>query len=152
MYKRISASFAFATLLVGGLMVAPIAEEVPDVTGVWRGITTAQSATGFSKVEAEFRFVEQEGALFRGIYHYRLPESGDVRMHDGENVVWEGEEKVMGVIDWDNRTIRLSDHGDDGHYEGRLINSDTMELIYFESGEFAVVGRGVYLRHEANAE
>jgi hypothetical protein len=152
MSGRFAAASVFAALLIIGPAVPLSAEESPSMIGVWRTVHPAQANKGFTTIEHEFRFTEQKGPLFKGTYVWRLPKSIDVQMNDGAKTGWSGEERVMGVIGWDNRSVTLVDDGDAGQYLGRLVNDSVMELIYFEPGPHAAISRGQWVRQKTLPE
>ncbi|MEH6545423.1 MAG: hypothetical protein V7701_03275 [Sneathiella sp.] len=55
-------------------------------------------------------------------------------------------EPVLGVIDWDRKSIIWLDKDDETVRRARLINSRTMEMIAYEPGEHAVVNRMIMIR------
>jgi hypothetical protein len=152
MFKRFSVASFFSALLFVGLAVPLSAEEPPSMMGVWRAVQPSQTGKGFTTIEVEFRFTEQKGPLFRGTYVWRLPKSIDVQMNDGTKTGWSGEERVLGVIGYDNRSVTLVDDGDTGQFQGRLVNDNVMELVYFEPGQHAAISRGVVVRQETLPE
>ncbi len=58
----------------------------------------------------------------------------------------QGEEKYLGVIGWDNRSIYIADVDDKGYRYGQLTDANTMKLVYVESGEHATVARAIFVR------
>jgi hypothetical protein len=152
MSKRFTVGFFFAALLIISLAVPLSAEEPPSMIGVWRAVQPTGTGKGFTTIEIEFRFTEQKGPLFQGTYVWQLPESIDVQLNDGTKTGWSGEERVVGVIGWDNRSVTLVDDGDTGQFQGRLVNDNVMEYVYFEPGLHAAVSRGKLVRQETLSE
>ena len=88
----------------------------------------------------EIKISEQDGALFRGVKSW-VSKSDEPRGSAGGQLVSSAEEEVLGVIDFDGVTLHIAEVGDDGNYIGRVVDSDTIELIYRESGAAASVYR-----------
>lgn len=152
MTKRFTVVLASFLYLFFGFPATSFAQDAPSLVGTWSSTHPAQSTAGFTVIEVEFEFEEQQGALFNGKYRWRLPPAQGVTMNDGAETGFMGEEDLIGVIDWDNRSVVIVDAADTGHFQGRLINNNTLEMIYFEAGENAAVARGVWVRQASLPE
>ena len=122
------------------------AEELPSLLGTWYAKYQVQTRQGSSPGETELEITEQNGPLFRCTYKWKYDPNTPVVSHDGSGVGKQGEEKCLGVIGWDNRSIHIVDDGDKGHRYGQLTDANTMKVVYVESGEHATVDRAIFVR------
>ena len=139
---------AVAVLSVNFLWPAS-AEDVPSLMGTWKSEYTVQSRQGQSSAEASLIITEQNGPLFRGTYEWEYHPSTDVVGDHSDGVGKQGSEPFLGVIDWDNKSIRIADVGDKGFWIGRLEDANTMRLVYMESQDHATVARASFSRQPA---
>ena len=113
---------------------------VPDLVGTWVGPYSVIRSNGFADGVLELRVVEQEGPLLKVEKAWKVARrwrSGRCRRrtrHDGD-------EPLVGVIGFDGREIQLAEQGDEGIYSGRLVDPDTIELLYIESDRQATAYR-----------
>ncbi len=122
----------------------------PDLVGQWvvikkdavfwhRDIHSQENGPSHLKIE------EQTGPVLEGVFLWQItPGSG--RDHDGRSEVSSSKEPVIGMIGWDGNTLTLVEHPDTGTMQGRMINSDTMELIHYEAGPYATISRYLLIR------
>ena len=122
------------------------AEELPSLLGTWYAKYQVQTRQGSSPGETELEITEQNGPLFRGTYKWKYDPSTPVVSDHAGGVGKQGEEKYLGVIGWDNRSIYIADVGDKGYRYGQLTDANTMKLVYVESGEHATVDRAIFVR------
>lgn len=121
-------------------------EAVPDVRGEWKGVEVVRfTATGTYKGEDTLRITEQDGPYFRGTRSYRIP-AGKESANVGGRSVREATEPILGVIDFDNRTLRIAEQGDGGRIDAVLADARTLRGTYVESGDNARVIRFTYTK------
>jgi hypothetical protein len=56
-------------------------------------------------------------------------------------------EPLVGVVDFDGKSIYFAEVGDDGIHLGRLTSSDTLEVVYIEAG-YATAFRAALTRRK----
>src|SRR5262245_54657370 len=114
--KRILAPLlAFA--LVSFLPAAPMAEDagapIPDLVGKWTGPVKEMRWAGGAEGQIELNITAQDGALLRGEKGWKLAEGSSAGSVDGK-MVTEAVEPLVGVVDFDGRTIHLAEQNDVG--------------------------------------
>ena len=77
------------------------------------------------------RVLEQDGALLKAEKSW---ESLGVAGNVAGKAVKEATEPLVGVIDFDGKSVHLAEQDDNGLYAGRLTAADTLELVYIEAG------------------
>lgn len=88
---------------------------------------------------------EQLGGVFRGtIIYENNPDGPEFEGRIGLGHVLP--EPILGVVDWDDRTVFWVDHDDQTIHRGRLVDENRMEVVALEPGEFAVVNRMILVR------
>ena len=114
--------------------------SVEGEIGHWSGtLRPLEETIATLEVEA------QVGGVFRGTIIYDNDESGpEFEGLDGIGHVLV--EPVLGVVDWDGETIVVVDIGDQTIHRGRLVDANTMEVIAYEAGDYAVVNRMILVR------
>jgi hypothetical protein len=120
-------------------------EAVPDLVGTWTGAMKEMRWEGPAEGPLELRLTEQDGPLLRGEKGWTLEPGSTPGSVEGK-LVTEAVEPLIGVIDFDGRTFYLAEQGDTGTYHGRLVDADTIEMVYLEAGEVATVYRVVLKR------
>lgn len=133
MFGRRFAFFAIAASLFVGYTAPALSQTAPSLIGTWKSIHYTQSSRGITTIDVELVIDEQVGGLFNGRVTWQLLKIGE-----------RGVEDILGVIGWDNKTITIVNVNDTGYTHGYLVNNVTIEHIYFESGNNAVVSRGVW--------
>ena len=121
-------------------------KAIPNLVGTWIGDSKAMTLKGVRKITSEFRITRQDGAFFRGVRSWGHGEKEAAILHAGGKLTVKAAEPTLGVIGSDNKTIYLVEHDDVGILRCRLLDPDTFEFVYLESGPHAVIGRGVYKR------
>lgn len=128
-------------------------EDVVDMTGVWRlaggeVMTAYGEARSHDAISAELRIDEQFGGVFHGqmLWDNSGAEVAREFDHGDEvSVIIKGE--VMGVVDWDNRSITIVDRLIDASlWTGRLTDANTLELIGYEHGSHGFATRTRWIR------
>lgn len=126
------------------------AEELPSLLGTWYAKYQVQTRHGSSPGETELEITEQNGPLFRGTYKWKYDPNTPVVSDHASGVGKQGEEKFLGVIGWENRSIYIADVGDRGHSTGQLTDANTMKIVYVESGDNATVARIIFVRRPSS--
>jgi hypothetical protein len=130
--KILLALFALAI----GLSLSPtpvLAEDVsaPDLKGTWTGPFTAQRWNGRADGVLTLNVLEQEGSSLKAEKFWETPgKPGNVGGKDTEDAT----EPMVGVIDFDGRSVFFAEQDDNGLYRGTLTAPDTLELVYLEAG------------------
>lgn len=134
-----------------GTANADDAAETPDLTGTWVAVDGAIHHWHGKPVEVaknghEMRIEinEQIGALLSAVMIYTNPP--EINAHDGTMLTTEAQEKLIGVIGWNGKSVTFVDTPDTGFEHITLVDNDTMEMIFVESGEFALAGRVILKR------
>lgn len=124
--------------------------QYPELVGQWvvvkkdavywhRDIQSQENGPSHLRIE------EQTGPVLEGVFYWQVsPGSG--RDHNGIAQVSQAKEPVIGMIGWDGTSLTLVEHPDTGTMQGRMINSNTMELTHFEAGPHAAVSRYLLIR------
>lgn len=128
-------------LILSSLSCAVLADEtIPDLVGKWAGPMKEMRWEGPAEGPLEIRITEQDGPLLRGEKGWTLAPGSTPGSVEGK-LVTEAVEPLIGVVDFDGKTIHLAEQGDAGTYHGRLVDADTLELVYVEAGDVATVYR-----------
>jgi len=117
----------------------------PDLVGTWTGSAKRLRAEGGAEGPIQLRVTEQDGALFRAEKTWKINPGGTPGSVGGK-LVNEAVEPLIGVIDFDGRTIYLAEQGDVGTYTARLVDPDTIQAVYVESGDAATIYRFILKR------
>jgi hypothetical protein len=104
---------------------------VPNLVGTWTGPFKAMRETAVADGSLTLRVLEQDGPLLKAEKSWKSPGvPGDV----GGKAVEEATEPLVGVIDFDGKSVHLAEQADNGLYSGRLTAPDTLEFVYIEAG------------------
>ncbi|MEM7443969.1 MAG: hypothetical protein AAF414_11640 [Pseudomonadota bacterium] len=129
--------------LAGALAVPATAQQgeadIPDLRGVWISMATEchHPEAMTEEVVVEFNITEQDGPFLRGVKSWA--HEGETFMDAGGELVGEASEIVVGVIRGDGVTILFTEHDDLGQHHMRLIDDNTIEDVYAESGQAATI-------------
>lgn len=137
-----------ATAFAGAAFPGQVsAEEIPapDLTGVWIGSYKTLRWNGDAEGVLQLRVVAQEGPNLKVEKSWKLEPGATLGDVHGE-LLTEAVEPLIGVIGFDGRDIHLAEEGDGGVYTGRLVGTDTLELVYVEAGVQATAYRTVLTR------
>ena len=108
--------------------------NVPNLVGTWTGPFKAMREHGIADGSLTLRVTEQAGPLLKAEKSWKSPGvPGDV----GGKEVEQATEPLVGVIDFDGKSVHLAEQADNGLYRGRLTAPDTLELVYIEAGHAA---------------
>jgi len=142
----------FSALLIAAVpSVADAQSSATDLTGDWVMEAGEVGHWGgdlraFDERDAVVLVIdEQLGGVFRGtIIYENNPDGPEFEGRIGIGHVLP--EPVLGVVDWDDRTVFWVDHDDQTIHRGRLVDENRMEVVALEPGEFAVVNRMILVR------
>lgn len=140
----------FATLAaVLFVSAAPVmAQDIPDMVGTWQGSFRAQLVDGVTTGTFTMMIESQDGELFSGQKSVERTDDNSVLISAGGQLVRNTEEAFIGVIAADGASFYVAEVGDPGWYDGRIIDSDTIEVTYVESGTVPVVHRTTLQRQD----
>jgi hypothetical protein len=146
-FKILAGLLGVSALLAYGVAFA----KDPDLRGTWEavdGVIRTTSGKDMS-VGATSRLSvvidSQNGAVFSGTYGWKHPETMQ-EMNDGKEVTHTAVENFIGVLHADRRTVTFVDHPDTGMFLGQLVAEDTIEIVIYESGPYAIAGRLTLVR------
>lgn len=105
-----------------------VGTAVPQLKGTWEGEHRAHFRGATSASHMRITITEQDGEIFSGVYEW----TGHGR---------QGQEKIIGVIGFDGRTISIVEEPDLGRIDAELVGPDKMRAVYVEVGEGAGVFR-----------
>ena len=145
----------FQRLLAGLLLTAMPAlaqaqTEAPDLVGTWVSVEGeighwSGTLRPLEETVATLEVEAQLGGVFRGTITYDNDESGP-EFEGRDGIRHRLVEPVLGVVDWDGQTIVVVDQWDETIHRGRLVDANTMEVIAYEAGDYAVVNRMILVR------
>jgi hypothetical protein len=92
------------------------------------------------------KITEQNGAHFKGVRLWEHDPKHEPTFDAGGKKTHKAEEPILGIIGFDGKTIYAVEHGDWGVFHWRLVDPDTIESIYVESGPNAAIGRAIFKR------
>ena len=114
--------------------------SVKGEVGHWSGtLKDFGTQTGTLVVE------EQKGGVFRGTMTYHNEKDGP-KFEGKSGIHHVQSEKILGVIDWDGKSVVWVDHDDETVHRARIVNDSTMQVIAYEPGAHAVVNRMIMIR------
>lgn len=140
-----------AVLVVFALPSLVVAQTpAPSLVGTWVSVTGEVghwdgTLRPLGEMVATLVVTEQVGGVFRGTITYDNDRSGP-KFEGKEGIRYVLDEPVLGVVDWDGRTIVLVDYDDETVHRARLVNDATLEVIAYETGPYAVVNRMMMIR------
>ena len=110
-----------------------------DSIGWHRSIQDHTSGPAYLQIE------EQNGAVLEGFFFWQAP-PGYARDHNGIAEVSEAKEPIIGLVEWDGRSVTFVEHPDTGTLQGKLLHKDMMQLMHFEPGPHATIARYLLIR------
>ena len=148
---KIRAGF-FVSMLVAVFLVSAVAvaeetgQAIPNLVGKWTAEYKVFSPHGVVESSNVLTVTEQDGPYIRGnhVWTIRNGPKGLVTQH-GKAITSEME-PIIGVIDFDGKTVRIVEKGDTGRFDGRVAGQHKMELVHTEGGAEAFVYRAVFTR------
>jgi hypothetical protein len=136
--------------LVFVLAAAPAqaTSDLPDLKGTWRCTPAPMLIRGdWTTLTYSIDISEQRDALFKGTFHWTLPEKTDVK---GESVTgaksFEGTWTALGVVDWDGTTVEIVSFKGLQRHVGTLVDADTIRFVHSKVGDDAWVSRSTCKR------
>ena len=144
---KVLVSMVAAVFLVSAVAAAEETGQVmPRLVGKWTAEYKILSPRGSYESSNVLTITEQDGAYIRGNHVWTVrPGSKDLVTQHGK-VVTSEKEPIIGVIDFDGKTVRIVEQGDTGRFEGRVVGPDKMELVHTEGGAEAFVYRAVFTK------
>ncbi|MCP4382502.1 MAG: hypothetical protein GY798_13980 [Hyphomicrobiales bacterium] len=142
------ARIAAATIAVLLGLATALAQETPDLTGTWTGTFKAQMPANVTTGTFTMVIDHQDGELFRGHKDVVRDDDSDTLVSANEELVRNPSERFLGVISADGQSFHLAELGDPGWYAGRIIDGDSFEVTYVESGPVPTVHRTLLKRQK----
>ncbi|PKL60204.1 MAG: hypothetical protein CVV33_03865 [Methanomicrobiales archaeon HGW-Methanomicrobiales-4] len=116
--------------------------KIPDLSGNWTGTSTGHDRAGGFDGPSSWQFLlsvgEQKNRAFNGTISYT-----NILDKDKTGVIG-----FSGVIGPDMKTVYLTEYTTPGFIIGQIMDPDTMELIYLESGEDASAAIDTFTREK----
>ncbi|MGV1014901.1 MAG: hypothetical protein ACOYB4_08020 [Methyloceanibacter sp.] len=137
-------ALAFCLMLGQGQVLAedtPPVAPVPDFTGTWTGPFKVIRAHGISSGTITLHVTEQDGPLLKGVKSWETGGEGNVAGVDVQRAT----APLVGVVDFDGKSLYFAMVGDDGIHTARLTAHHTLQVVYIEAG-FATAFRAELTR------
>lgn len=146
-------TYCLVALIVVLLMPIPGQAQsttTPNLVGTWTSVTGEVAHWGgvlkpFGDQVATLEIKKQLGGVFNGTIAYHNEKTGP-KFEGAQGISHVQFEAIIGVIDWDGRSIVWVDHKDETVHKARLTSPNVMEVIAFEPGDHAVVNRMIMVR------
>lgn len=135
--RKLALSVSF-TVLAGS---TAFGQDYPSLLGVWVGEFRAKATNGYTTGIWVFEVYEQSGDLFGGRNAVTRDDDATTLLSSNGRLSRDISEEVLGVIDDDGVTFHIADVGDEGIHIGRIIDQDSLEITYIESGSAPIVVR-----------
>ena len=144
---RVLISMVVALFLASAVTAAEEAgQAIPNLIGKWTAEYKVFSPSGFIESSNVLTITEQDGPYLRGNHVWTVKKgSKDLITQHGKAVSSE-KEAIIGVIDFDGKTVRIVEQGDTGRFNGRVVGPNKMELVHTEGGAEALVYRAVFTK------
>ena len=142
---RVLVSMVVAVFLASA---AAAAEEavIPNLVGKWTAEYKVFSPRGYIESSNVLTVTEQDGPYIRGNHVWTARKGPkDLITQHGKAITSE-KESIIGVIDFDGKTVRIVEQGDTGRFDGRVMGPNKMELVHTEGGAEALIYRAVFTR------
>jgi hypothetical protein len=114
-------------------------EQIPDIVrelAVNRVVVSLDEARGRLPME-ELLNMRLKGVMFNHndlLKAEKSWESMGAAGNVGGKAVKKAKESLVGVVDFDEKSVHLAEQDDNGLYMGRLTAPDTLDLVYMEAG------------------
>lgn len=142
---RVLVSMVVAGLLVSTAAAAEKAgQAIPNLLGTWTAEYKVSSPRGVIESSNVMTITEQDGPYLRGNHVWTIKKGAKDPVTQHGKVVTSEKEPIIGVIDFDGRTVRIVEQGDTGRFDGRVVGANKMELVHTEGGDEALVYRAVF--------
>ncbi len=150
-FCRVLAALGVIALFSSHVAVAQ--STAPNIVGVWVSVETSGAIYGGELWDGdtgdlEIEITEQMGHAFTGVLRWLFDHVDDQQPHDGSQHANQSSEDLLGVFTSDGASFVIAEHPDTGIMFGEVLDDDRLEIIYAESGEYAIVGRAVYQRRQ----
>ena len=120
---------------------------IPNLEGIWvntdgRVIYANKKISNFPEdyETAEFEIKGQNGAVFE-VDLSVIPKSPEHPGRHGSDALPQTALPLLGVIDWDGKSVLMTDIGDHTIYKCTITGENTMQCMVWESGDNALAGR-----------
>ena len=145
----ISVSVMVALFLVSAVAVAEeTGPVIPNLVGKWTAEYKVFSPRGFVESSNALTITEQDGPYIRGNHVWAVYKGAKGLITQHGKAITSEKESIIGVIDFDGKTVRIIEKGDSGRFDGRVVGQNKMELVHTEGGAEAFVYRAVFTRQE----
>ena len=121
-------------------------QVIPNLVGKWVGAYKVFSPRGVVESTNVLTVTEQDGPYFRGNHFWTVIKGPKDLITQHGKVVSSEKEPIIGVIDFDGKTVRIVEKDDTGRFDGRLAEPNRMELVHTEAGAEAFVYRAVFTK------
>ncbi|MEM7445523.1 MAG: hypothetical protein AAF414_19540 [Pseudomonadota bacterium] len=126
---------AFAVLLTPGLAQAQGDDELPELIGEWLCDQTPLMMRGEpTEARRTITFDAQVGATYSAVMDWEIAREPGVAGDQG-GPAFTGTVLMVGVVDWNNRTLHGAAVGDGHLHSAELVDENTMRVIFVESGD-----------------
>ena len=137
-----------ALALVLAASPAQAKPDVPDLKGKWSCAPAPILIRGdWTTLTYTIDIREQREALFKGTFHWTLPEETGVK---GEKVTgdksFEGAWTALGVVGWDGLTVEIVSFKGLQRHAGTLEDANTIRFVHSKVGDDAWVSRSTCKR------
>ncbi|MHB8771030.1 MAG: hypothetical protein ACYC7J_08540 [Syntrophales bacterium] len=144
---RVLVSAVVAVFLVSAAAAAEEAGQgIPNLVGKWTAEYKVFSPRGFIESTNVLTVTEQDGPYIRGNHVWTVRKGPKDLITQHGKVVGSEKEPLIGVIDFDGKTVRIVERGDTGRFDGRVVGPSKMELVHTEGGTEAFVYRAVFIK------
>jgi hypothetical protein len=144
---RVLVSAVVAVFLASAAAAAEEAGQViPNLIGKWTAEYKVFSPRGFVESSNVLTVTEQDGPYFRGNHVWTVKKGSKDLVTQHGKIVTSEKEPIIGVIDFDGKTVRIVEQGDTGRFDGRVAGPNKMELVHTEGGAEALLYRAVFIR------
>lgn len=144
---RVLISMVVAVFLASPVAAAEEAGQViPNLVGKWTAEYKVFSPHGFIESSNVLTITEQDGPYIRGNHVWTVKKGAKDLITQHGKAVSSEKEPIVGVIDFDGKTVRIVERGDTGRFDGRVVGLNTMELVHTEGGAEAFVYRAVFTK------
>ena len=135
-----------AMLLTPSLVQAQGEDGVPDLMGTWVCDQTPLMMRGEpTEARRTITFNTQVGATYSAVMDWEIAREPGVPGDQG-GPAYDGSILMVGVVDWDNRTLHGAAVGDGHLHIGELVDEDTMRVIFVEPGDNGFAFRSTCVR------
>lgn len=124
-----------------------ISISTPNLEGIWvktdgQVIYWNKETSNFPRdyETAQVEIKGQKGAVFEA-YQSSIPKSPEHPGRHGSDSIPKTALPLLGVVDWDGKSVLMTDIGDNTIYKCTITGENTMQCMVWESGDNALAGR-----------